>query len=286
MRKIQIIFLILIITGLSSCSDVNSKQRSIPEKISISIPTEERGNNQEYTFNYSECIDGVIQITKMAGDFKKYGFADSNRNIITEPIYDDSKFYIGATSASSSFNEGLAPVKSSDKWGYIDLEGNVRIDFTFDDAWCFSEGLAPVCLNKKYGYINREGNVIIDYTYTFSYDFHKGVAVVEADGKYGFINRNGDWLIKPEYEYVDFGRFDYEWTNNNVVRIQKDGLWGAIKILDGKVEIIAEPKYNKLYPYKEHKARFIISYNDTDRVIIGYIDEYGVEIQKWDGTGE
>lgn len=291
MREVQIIFLILIIIVLTSCNDVNSKQRSIPKTISISVPTENGENKQDFSFNYSECIDGIIQITKTIGDLKKYGFADSNKNIITEPIYDDSKFYIGASSANSGFNEGLAPVKMNDKWGYIDLKGKVRINFSFDDAWCFSEGLAAVCLNGKYGYINKEGNVVIGCTYSRSYDFHKGVAVVEDDGKFGFVNRNGAWIIKPEYEYVDFGRFDYEWTKNNVVRIQKDGLWGAARIIDSKVEIIAEPKYAKLYPYRDHKAKFVILYKDknkcyTEKMTIGYIDEYGIEIQKWDGTDE
>ena len=40
---------------------------------------------------------------------------------------------------------GVAPVKQSGKWGYIDPEGNFLIDPVFEDAYPFCEGgTAPV----------------------------------------------------------------------------------------------------------------------------------------------
>jgi hypothetical protein len=290
MKKVKIIFLILIIIVLTSCNNMNSNKRSTAEIASIPVETENEENEQNFTLNYSESIDGIVQIRKTIGDSIKYGFADSNRNIIAEPVYDDSRFYIGASSANSGFNEGLSPVKKNGRWGYIDLKGKVVIDFLFNDAWCFSEGLASVKLNGKYGYINNKGKVVIDCTYGCSYDFHKGVAVVKADdNRFGFINQNGAWVIKPEYDDVDLGRNDYEWIKNNLVRIQKGDLWGAAKVLDGKVEIIVKPKYSKLYPYKDNKAQFVILHKDKDgnytlKRTEGYIDESGIEIEKWDCT--
>jgi hypothetical protein len=269
---------------------MSDNKRPTPEIGSAPVGTENMEKEQNLSLNYSEAIDGIVQIKKTKGDAKKYGFADTDRNIIAEPVYDDSRFYIGASSANSGFNEGLAPVKKNGKWGYIDLKGKVVIDFLFDDAWCFSEGLAAVKLNEEYGYINNKGKVVIDCNYKSSYDFHQGVAVVQDDdNKFGFINRNGAWVIKPEYDAVDLGRFDYEWTKNNVVRIQKGDLWGAAKVLDGKVEIIVKPKYSKLYPYRDNKAQFVIVHKDKDGNYTlnrteGYIDEFGVEIEKWDIT--
>jgi hypothetical protein len=288
MKKAKMICLILIIVVLTSCNNMNSNKRYTPETASIPAETENEKKEQDFLLNYSESIDGIVQIRKTIGDSIKYGFADSDRNIIVEPVYDDSKFYVGASSASSSFNEGLAPVKKDGRWGYIDLKGKVAIDFLFDDARCFNEGLAPVKLNGKYGYINNKGKVIIDCMYENSSGFHKGVAVVEDnENKFGFINNKGAWLIKPEYDSVYFGRFDYEWTKNNVVTIQKGDLWGVAKILDGKVEIIVKPKYSKLYPYRNNKAQFEIVHKDKDgnytlEITEGYIDEFGVEIVSWD----
>jgi hypothetical protein len=290
MKKVKIICLILSIIVLTSCNYINSNKSFTPDTASILVGTENEENEQNFSLSYSEAIDGIIQIRKTIGDSIKYGFADANRNMISEPAYDDSKFYIGASSANSGFNEGLAPVKKNGKWGYIDLKGEVVIDFLYDDAWCFSEGLAAVKLNEKYGYINNKGKVVIDCTYRSSFDFHKGVAVVQdVDNKFGFINRNGTWIIKPEYDAVDLGRFDYEWTKNNVVRVQKGDLWGTAKVLDGKVEIIVKPKYTKLYPYRDNKAQFVIVHKGKDGNYTlnrteGYIDEFGVEIEKWDYT--
>jgi hypothetical protein len=290
MKKVKVICFILLITILTSCNSINDNKRPIPEIGSAPVGTENKEKEQNLSLNYSEAIDGIVQIKKTIGDTIKYGFADINRNIIAEPVYDDSRFYIGASSANSSFNEGLAPVKKNGKWGYIDLKGDVVIDFLFDDAWCFSEGLAAVKLNEKYGYINNEGKVEIDCTYVSSYDFYQGVAVVQDDeNKFGFINRNGAWVIKPEYDAVELGRFDYEWRKNNVVRIQQGDLWGIAKVLDGKVEIIVKPKYSKLYPYSDHKAQFVIIHKDKDgnytsKRTEGYIDEFGVEIEKRDVT--
>ncbi|MBK8194440.1 MAG: WG repeat-containing protein [Lewinellaceae bacterium] len=43
-------------------------------------------------------------------------------------------------------SEGLAPVQleKSGKWGYIDTNGKVAIDYQFAHAKCFFQGLAVV----------------------------------------------------------------------------------------------------------------------------------------------
>jgi len=53
---------------------------------------------------------------------------------LIEAQYEDAKM----------FSDGLAPVKQDGKWGYINLEGEVVIDFAYDVANVFSEGLAVV----------------------------------------------------------------------------------------------------------------------------------------------
>ncbi len=65
------------------------------------------------------------------------------------------------------FTEGLAAVKKDGKWGYIDMDGEVVIDFIYDDAGVFSEGYAVVGTRSvseydydisTYGMIDKEGN--------------------------------------------------------------------------------------------------------------------------------
>lgn len=41
-----------------------------------------------------------------------------------------------------------------ERWGYIDQDGVILLDFNFLWASCFSEGLAAVCKDWRWGYIS------------------------------------------------------------------------------------------------------------------------------------
>lgn len=69
------------------------------------------------------------------------------------------------------FSEGLAAVYSNGKWGYINVEGNVVIDFQFSDAWPFSEQCAAVshATTHKIGVIDAKGNLLVDFKFNHYY---------------------------------------------------------------------------------------------------------------------
>ena len=56
----------------------------------------------------------------------------------------------------------LAVDKNTDKYGYIDREGNEVFPCLFDDAEDLSEGLAVVMLDGKHGFIDAKGNCTLD----------------------------------------------------------------------------------------------------------------------------
>jgi hypothetical protein len=56
----------------------------------------------------------------------------------------------------------LYPVKSGDKWGYIDEEGTTIVAARFDHAGPFKEGLALVVRNKVFSFIDTTGAVRFD----------------------------------------------------------------------------------------------------------------------------
>lgn len=58
----------------------------------------------------------------------KWGFADSEGNIVINPEYDGAK----------SFSNGLAAVCKNGKWGFINEENGQAIDFVFDGADYFN----------------------------------------------------------------------------------------------------------------------------------------------------
>ncbi len=62
--------------------------------------------------------------------------------------------------SGSEFREGLAAVRSGDRWGYITYDGSWAIDPRFTSADPFWHGLARVTWQSSRGYIDRTGRVV------------------------------------------------------------------------------------------------------------------------------
>ena len=95
----------------------------------------------------------------------------------------------------------------SGKFGYINREGEMIIDFLYDQAYDFVEGFAVV-FNKgnpydKYGFIDELGNITIPLKYEYAESFCEGLALVRLNRKFGFINKKGEIVIDILYDYAD-----------------------------------------------------------------------------------
>ena len=56
--------------------------------------------------------------------------------------------------------------------------------------------------NEKYGFVDINGNLVIDYQYDKAYEFNSyGFAAVKKDGKWGAMNEQGEEVIAPTYEF-------------------------------------------------------------------------------------
>jgi DNA-binding transcriptional regulator/RsmH inhibitor MraZ len=95
------------------------------------------------------------------------------------------------------FSEGLAPVLSLNKLGFIDKMGKVVIEPLFRETNGFSEGLAGVKIigsdgQYVWGYIDRTGRLAIAPQFREARPFAGGLARVStADGKERLIDRSG-----------------------------------------------------------------------------------------------
>lgn len=149
-------------------------------------------------------------------------------------------------------------VRQGDKWGFVDIAGNVRVEPAYEWTENYSEELALVGIGDEAVYIDKRGKLLTEKRFEDGLPFRNGFAVVEVDGLQGVINRLGQWHVRPLYdvcgEYAEgfffveqnglFGYLDragnlaipmdYDAASdfvNGRAMVKKDGLWAYIDTL-------------------------------------------------------
>jgi hypothetical protein len=133
-------------------------------------------------------------------DYKaeKGGMMDTKGNVIVQAIYEGTQGFA---------DNGLAPVRSNDKWGYVDKNGNVKLQFMYYDAAPFYEGYAWIkrAEDTNYELIDTNGNTVITLAKRESPAsvFHNGLCKTRV------YNESGSETTK----YIDTkGNMVYSWT--------------------------------------------------------------------------
>jgi hypothetical protein len=118
-------------------------------------------------------------------------------------LHKSGKFMLPPRYADVDIDGDKYLVKHEGKWGWIAADGGVEIPLLFNDAYPFNGNkFAPVRSGDKWGYINSKGKFIIAPQYDFAFGFDGGLAVVEKGGKYGFIDEGGKYVIEPIYDHL------------------------------------------------------------------------------------
>ncbi len=143
--------------------------------------------------DFSDGMAVIMKYTTDAHDDMVYGFINKEGIQILPPIFMDA----------TDFQRGLAYVLDKDKRGYIDKTGNYMILLQNAVGSRFHEGMAAVS-NEHYksGFINKNGDLVIDYKFDEAGYFSEGLAVVGLNGKYGYINKKGESVINPVFDYA------------------------------------------------------------------------------------
>lgn len=116
----------------------------------------------------------------------------------------------------------MASVSVNGEHVYIDKLGNVVLKCNATDD--FHEGLVVDVkevgrMQYKYGYLDKQGNVAIDYIYDSAYSFQDGLAPVKKDGKWSYIDTNGNSVMDYfEEDTVSYFREGINWVYNNELR--------------------------------------------------------------------
>lgn len=123
----------------------------------------------------------------------------------------------------NEYYQGLALVKSGNKWGYIDKEGNVKVPIIYDAANNFGgEKIAKVKRDGLWGYVNINAKEVIPIEYEFCGEISNGIVAVGKKNKYGFINSKGKNICGLIYDRVEpFGK-------DGMAKVFKNNRYGYI----------------------------------------------------------
>lgn len=201
----------------------------------------------------------------------KWGFVDKHGKIVLPFVFDNADpFKKGRAKVTYNGNEiliskdwkepidyerlELFPKKGKNgKYGYVDKNGKVFIDFQYSDVSSFSEDLANVKHDTKWGFVNKDGKVVIPFVFDYAYPFKNGRANVTyrgqeisiskdwkesiyfdelklkfkkgKNGKYGYVDEKGNVFIDFQFEEaLNFfeGKAQVK-QNGNWFRIDKNG---------------------------------------------------------------
>lgn len=75
------------------------------------------------------------------------------------------------------------------------------IAFEYEDATAFHEGLAAVKKSGKWGFVNKKGKVAIDFQYDLVSRFINGICDVRQKNERFFISRKGSRYLDGKFSY-------------------------------------------------------------------------------------
>ncbi|MCO7355907.1 WG repeat-containing protein [Riemerella anatipestifer] len=158
---------------------------------------------------YSHFSNNLARIKKE----NKFGFINIENSLIIPCIYDQA----------SNFENGFSLVKIKSKDFLIDTNGTI-FKSEHKIVSTFKENRGIVKSNKKFGFIDEENNLIIEYLFDDVLGhFVNGICLVKRNGKYGAININGENVI-------DFIFDDVRWIGNNVFPAKIKNKWTLVDL--------------------------------------------------------
>jgi hypothetical protein len=99
-----------------------------------------------------------------------------------------------------TFSDGWFLIKKGDGYGFIDMEGRLRIANRYNAARTFADQMAAIQLIGKWGFIDKQEVLKVQPFYDEVWDFNEGLAKVRIKDKYGIIDLAGREVIGLEWK--------------------------------------------------------------------------------------
>ena len=159
---------------------------------------------------------------------------------------------------ATDFIDGLAIVTKNRKQGMIDINGSFMIPIKYDKLWPVKSGMIRYRNNNKFGYIDFKSKNEVFSTFSSATDFQDAHAVVNNGNNYLLIDKTGRTIHLP-YTLVDTGG-EGKWIY---------ALNASYGFLDNDGVVLCPPNFDLVMRYREERAGFAL--ND----VWGYLDEDG-----------
>ncbi len=201
----------------------------------------------------------------------------------------------------SNVKEGMFAVKKPRGWQYKSVKKQDSLEMYFHKISDFINGTAIVKNFEKYGVINKEGKVIVDYIYSgIKYDRDLNRFIVKDNGSYHLLDIKGKRISDIKYENVSLSQnktFAYQsngaWFLSNelgqIVDLEAekiipggDGIWlfrqeGMYGLIDQFGKIIMEAKYPLIQQFQDSMAVVMKTKSSWN-----YINTNGQEVLSFD----
>ena len=253
------------------------------------------------------CYNGRIKFQeKNKSNYLYEGYMDKNGNIVISPIH---QYQYG-----THFSNDMAAVMDENyRCGYIDINGDIIIDYIYENASEFSEGYAIVSSGSDAFIIDKKGNIqgkrisaesSLDDIYVIS-PFKSGVALIKADSmlynysppQYMYIDKEGETQILPDGHYclgfsegygaiaTEKGKWYFVNTNFDCVSDYYENISsfheglavvcknGICGYINHNFELVIPYQYNSCSDFRNGLAKFSIAIGDVS--IYGYINKKG-----------
>ncbi len=267
-KRILIVLLSFMLVGLAACnnnSDYDYRYTKLTDLDYLVV----RSGGLQYGYIDSEFNEVIAPQFKDASLFHNglaivanssylYGIIDTTGEYVVEPQYDSIEginefhYFIaekeGRYALMSSqgielteflygqiklgVDEPIVAVMDAEteKWGYIDLQGDEVTDFIYDEVYAYDgRSLTAVFINERWRLIDYRGRYINALEYENVYMSSDEYISVKFDDMWGLINSTGQYIIPVEYDfYFRFNEF-------GLSPIRLDGKYGLVN-LEGQIE--------------------------------------------------
>lgn len=185
---------------------------------------------------FSEGLAAFAIIDKSSVDEEYlYGFVDKKGKEFIKPQFKQ----IG------EFSGGLCNVQNKEgKWGFIDKNGIIKINFQFDYSTSFYDGKAAVKFGDKWGVIDDEGKYIINAQFDDLVLDDNGCMILQGE-KYGWCDKDGKFIINPQFD------LSLPFIDSDLAPVLSNKKWGYV---DKEGKFIINPQFDDAYVFIDDYA--------------------------------